>query len=324
MITFLSSPKPFKGISKVNQYRAIQNLLAVAEGVEVILYGDSDGIDEAGQDLGVKVIKQIACAPSGIPYFASIINHAAEYGKYDLQVYLNCDILLTGIMDALNQIKFSNYLLVGQRIDLAEGMFIDFEQIDWLEKLRRLADDDKAKLFSPFGIDYFAFRRGLWKNLPPIVIGRAGYDNALLAYCLLHKIPIIDATFSVVALHQFHDYVHIDGGKKEVWHGIDALNNIHHAGRHSLASISDSSYVLSGSNIQFCPCRGDWLRRFELTVRYRLGLKNLSFGVRLLSRLLQLIDFPHVVVLSLSEVMDSYPPAITGNIGSKLTHDYSH
>ena len=76
--------------------------------------------------------------------------------------------------------------------------------------------------------------------------------------------------------------------------------------------------MLNGSIIQIWPCRGDWLRRFELTVRYRLGLKNLSFGVRLLIRLLHLIDFPRVVVLSLSEVMDSYPPAITGNIGSML------
>lgn len=57
MITFLASPKPFKGIAKEQQYRAIRSWLAAAKDVEVILYGDSDGIDEAGLDLGVQVVK---------------------------------------------------------------------------------------------------------------------------------------------------------------------------------------------------------------------------------------------------------------------------
>jgi hypothetical protein len=69
MITFLSSPKPFRGVDKDNQYRAIRSWLAADGDAEVILYGDSLGIEEAGEVLGTRVQKQVDCAPSGIPFF---------------------------------------------------------------------------------------------------------------------------------------------------------------------------------------------------------------------------------------------------------------
>jgi hypothetical protein len=66
MISFLASPKPFTGIAKEHQYRAIRSWLSSGEDVEVILYGDSAGIVEAGRELGVQVVQQIDCAPSAI------------------------------------------------------------------------------------------------------------------------------------------------------------------------------------------------------------------------------------------------------------------
>ena len=67
MLTFLSSPKPFRGKDKENQYRAIRNWLNAVDGAEVILYGDSAGIDEAGLELNVNVIKEVESSSSGVP-----------------------------------------------------------------------------------------------------------------------------------------------------------------------------------------------------------------------------------------------------------------
>ena len=213
MITFLASPKPFQGIAKEHQYRAIRSWLAAADDAEVILYGGSAGIDEAGNDLGVRVQKQIGCAPSGVPYFGAIASHAAEHGRHDLQVYLNCDILLAGIQPGLRD-RFDRFLLIGQRIDLGEGVVVELAQGDWFQRLKDLAGEGKVTLHSPSGIDYFGFRRGMWQTLPTIVIGRCGYDNALLAYFMRNRIPIVDGTFAVTALHQFHDYGHVQGGRR--------------------------------------------------------------------------------------------------------------
>jgi hypothetical protein len=153
MITFLASPKPFIGIAKEHQYRAIRSWQAAGEDVEVILYGDSTGIDEAGRDLGVQVVKQIDGTPSGIPYFGAIAEHAAEHGKHDLQVYLNCDILLAGIQQALTRIEFDRFLLIGQCIDLGEGIVVELAQNDWLKRLKELADEGKMTLRAPSAVD---------------------------------------------------------------------------------------------------------------------------------------------------------------------------
>ena len=121
MLTFLSSPKPFIGNDKENQYRAIQSWLMAAEDAEVILYGDSIGIEESGKKLNVKIVKNIQSSPTGVPYFGAIAEHAATHGRYDIQIYLNCDILLDrDILTAIKNINFAEFLIIGQRIDLRE------------------------------------------------------------------------------------------------------------------------------------------------------------------------------------------------------------
>ncbi len=304
MITFLASPKPFKGIAKEQQYRAIRSWLAAAKDVEVILYGDSDGIDEAGLDLGVQVVKQLDCAPSGIPYFGSIVGHAAKYGQHDFQVYLNCDILLSGIFEAMSLITLTQFLLIGQRIDLTESVVMDFEESNWRQSLMQLAIEGKAILHSPTGIDYFAFRRGMWQDIPSIIIGRGGYDNALLAYCMRNQIPIVDGTLAVAALHQFHDYGHMKGGLKVVMEGSDAMHNIRIGGvKRSPPLVSDSGYILKNSQVISCSCRGDWLRRAELKLRYEMGWLKTALVLRLIWRGINGVGIILKHKLSIVEVM---------------------
>ena len=308
MISFLASPKPFIGIAREHQYRAIRSWLSSGKDVEVILYGDSAGIVEAGIELGVQVVQQIDCAPSGIPYFSSIVEHAAEHGKYDLQVYLNCDILISGIVQALVRMEFPQFLLIGQRIDLGESLFIDVCLPDWQSALCKIAKDGYATLYQPCGIDYFGFRRGLWKELPPVVIGRAGYDNALLAYCFRNRVPIVDATCSVVALHQYHGYGHVSGGQKAVWEGVDARNNIRYAGgRRILPMISDADYILQKSKVTYWPCRGNWLRRQQLKLHYQAGMPNLALVPRMILRWLQSVGVSCEPQLSLEKVLENLP-----------------
>ena len=304
MITFLSSPKPFIGIAKDQQYRAIRSWQATGKDVEIILYGVSDGIDQAGSDLNVKVVRQINSSSSGIPYFGSIVEHAAEHGKYDYQVYLNCDILLSGILQAMCQIEFTHFLLIGQRIDLGEDVFVDLGQMDLIPQLAQLAVENKAVLHSPTGIDYFGFCRGMWQNLPEIIVGRGGYDNALIAYCMKNRIPIVDGTFRVTALHQFHDYGHLTGGVKAVMHGSDAIHNFSNGGvKRSRPLVSDAGYVLKGFQVISWPCRGDWLRRLELQIRHENGRVKTAMAIRLIWRVLNATGITGVSQLQLDDII---------------------
>lgn len=98
-----------------------------------------------------------------------------------------------------------DFLLTGQRIDI-------------------LADGTK-RLHRSSGMDYFVFRRGMFHDLPKVLMGRAYCDSALVAYCLRKGIPVIDASFALRVEHQFHDYGHVKGGRTTVWQGEDAKAN---------------------------------------------------------------------------------------------------
>jgi hypothetical protein len=306
MITFLSSPKPFAGIAKEHQYRAIRSWLAAVNDAEVILYGDSDGIDEAASDLGARVRKDIDSTLQGIPYFGAIALHASEHGKHDLQVYLNCDIILLDIQMALERVEFDQFLFIGQCIDLGDGILVNPEQGDLYKQLEELAIEGKATIRPPTAIDYFGFRRGMWSGVSPIIIGRGGYDNALLAHCMRQRIPIVDGTYVVTALHQFHEYSHMQGGVQSVMRGSDAIHNLIQAGcLHSATLVSDAQFVLKDSLV-YWPCRGDWLRHLELKMRYKVGWLMAGLTLRLIWRVLQVIGITRVPQVALPDVVNSW------------------
>lgn len=287
MVTFLASPKSFVGVDDGNQRRAIRSWLAAAQGAEVILYGASQGVSEAARELGVRHVSRIRCNQVGLPYFNAIVEHAAEHGQHARQVYLNCDILLPPYFGSrLKCVDGGRSLIVGQRIDLAAGTIFYPEPGAWDDSVGDLIAAGKASLHPPSGIDYFVFERGMWHGLPNVLIGRGGYDSALLAYCLRRRIPVYDASRILLVVHQYHDYAHVGDGQRFVFAGPEAqenlvLNDI----VHSAPMITDADYQLHEHGVTRNWCRGDWLRFCEMRLRYRLRMKHPSYAVRLLWRL---------------------------------------
>jgi glycosyltransferase involved in cell wall biosynthesis len=314
MITFLSSPKAFTGINLENQINAIRSWLSLAEEVEVILYGKSEGIDEVSRKLGVKYVSDIATSEYGTPLFGAIANHAAQQARYDLQAYVNCDILLNKkFINVAKSIPFPQFLMVGQRIDLAEGIFLDVFAADFYEKFIQLAQANSVILKPPNACDYFVFRRNLWEGLPSLVIGRAGYDNALIGFCLKRSVPVVDATFSIIALHQYHDYMHVPGGQKVVLEGSEAMQNKAVIGRFFSPNITDATWQWREGRLHRAYGRGDWLRVLERYLRFRLCFIT---GANLI-HLLWWVAY-HLGILKLYEV--KLPAILPGLIKDEISN----
>lgn len=315
MITFLSSPKGFSGRTRANQMAAIRSWGAVHPDAEVLLYGEALGSREAARSLGVKHMGAVASSSSGVPFFDAIAAHAATHGRFEVQVYLNCDILLTDhIIQTVETAHFPRYLITGQRIDLSADATAQLHMRDAASLVGIVSQDPTTTLHPPTGVDYFIFPRGLWLGLPPVVIGRAGYDAALLAFCLRRRIPVIDATLAMPALHQFHDYAHVAGAKGEVFSGIDAQNNRRlHDTRHSAPTVADATWRIIGGKLVRNHSRGDLLRRLEVFLRYRTRLKTASYGVRSIWRVLTAVGLYQLPRIELSEVLRSIWPDGAGS-----------
>lgn len=288
MITILSSPKPFKGFDKVNQYNAINNWKKIKD-VEIILYGDEEGIDEAASKFNIKIVREVESSRQGIPLFNSIIAHAEKHSIYNNLMYINCDILINEtLLQSLNLIKLNKFLLVGERLDLDKDVKIDLYKKNYKKEIYENIQKNKIYLHGPTGIDYFVFPKGIWDGLPRVVIGRGGYDSSLLAHCKRNKIPIVDGTGLIIALHQFHNYSHIEGGKNKVFYGEDAMiNNNSQGGKYSSNFISDAEFYIENNKLIHYKCRGEKLRAVELSLRFNFNMSYCAFFIKIIRKIIK-------------------------------------
>jgi len=62
----------------------------------------------------------------------------------------------------------------------------------------------EGKMHPEGGIDYFAIADNLypWHRVPDLVIGRPRYDNFLVSTATRYSVSVVDATRTIVALHQ--------------------------------------------------------------------------------------------------------------------------
>jgi len=285
MISLLTSLKPFNGKASSLQEKALGNWRRLDPNLEIIIYGGGDGIAERAHRFGARHITDIRGNAKGIPDFSAIVEHATLNALYDFQVYLNGDILLPpNFIQQVENVDFRQYLIVGQRIDLSEAAIFNPLTIAWTEEIRRSVSAGQAQLHNPAGQDYFVFPRGLWNGLKPLIVGRGGYDNALIAYCLRRKIPIIDATWDIHAVHQWHDYSHVNGAA-ETFAGVDALANARrHDIEHSNPDIEDAGWRLIDGKLIPCHGSANPFRQLEVLLRYRWGLKYPSYLCRAITR----------------------------------------
>jgi hypothetical protein len=288
MLTIFCSPKPFRNEANWNQRNALRSWKAIHPDVEIFVFGSPVGAAEAASEINAVLVPEVECSPSGAPSFNAMQRHASMHGRFDLQIYVNCDILLNATLARAmlaSYRRFERFLMVGERLDLAQGTTIDVRQPDWAESLEALALNKQLTTHGPTGVDYFGFARGIWEDLPPVYMGRALCDQALLHHCLRQSIPIVDSTQAVLAIHQFHDYRHVQGGRPEVFFGRDrsTMAQEHHLG-HSVPIISDADWMFAGDGT-IIKGRRRILRRWELVLRYQCRLDNVSLFFRALQYL---------------------------------------
>ena len=226
MLTIFTTPKPFRGHIGVIQTNAIHSWLSLHPKPEVILFGSEEGTAEVASRFGIQHIAEVECSEYGTPLLSSLFSIAQNIAKYKLICYVNADIILmSDFLPAVQRVHKYPFLMVGQRWDLELNELVNFDDAQWESRLQtRLAEH--GKLHAKSGLDYFVFSRGLYDDIPPLAIGRRGWDNWLIYQARFLKVPVIDATKAITAIHQNHDYPHPLDGETDVWKGPEATRNL--------------------------------------------------------------------------------------------------
>ena len=290
MLTFFTTAKAFEGHSKIIQRNALKSWTLLDPGVEVILFGDEPGAAEVCAELGLRHEPYVERHESGMKYLNYMFERAQEIARHDYLCYSNCDIILMNdFMEAFREIIAwrRSFLFVSQRWDTDVREPIEFGFPGWQEALRQRAKGT-GLLQTPHFIDYFVFPRGLYDDVPALVVGRSYWDWWLVWKALSERTPVVDCTPFVVAVHQNHAYGYHPQGKQGTNEDALARRNIELAGKgRHLRMLEDATHRMNGDGlIRPTPLRSlkFRMRRFlwrilvqkTFPLRRRLGLRRES------------------------------------------------
>ncbi len=227
MITFFTIPKAFTGHFNIIQRNAIKSWKMLPIDCEILLFGNEVGTAEAAKEFGAKHVKELEVTSYGTPRIDYMFLKAQEIAANNFLCYINTDIILVGdFKKIINKLRkhSKDFLLIGQRRDLDIKEPLAFNN-NWQEALIENANKN-GRWYGPYGMDYFLFRKGLWKTIPPFGVGRTVWDPWLVYEARRQRASVIDATKCIHAIHQNHDYSHAMGGTQAVWKGEEAIRNL--------------------------------------------------------------------------------------------------
>lgn len=211
MITFFTTAKPFLGLAAIQQRNSLQSIFASIPDAQILLFDAVEGSESICRELGIEGPLQVAYSDTGVPRIDSMFGQTAKLARNPISCFINCDILITPgfgeIVAHCHAILAKNYMLVGQRIDFECALPL-FPSENWTLRLEELAA--KGNLHPAHGSDYFVFATGEWheKNLPPLLVGRAGWDNWMFFAALRAGHALVDLSPDYKVYHQNHDYSH--------------------------------------------------------------------------------------------------------------------
>jgi len=228
LLTIFATPKKFEGHIGVIQRNAIASWTRMNPRPEIILFGSDAGTAEIAAEFGIRHVPHIKTNEWGTPLVSDLFEQAEKLGQTPVLSYVNSDIILFhDFAAALSQVAATSekFLMVGRRTDVDIKEPVAFTS-DWAAQVRERARREGVLQIAR-SIDYFAFSRGLYPAMPPLAIGRFWWDNWLLWKARAVGATVVDASRSVLIVHQNHDYRHTGygRGKLDVMASEESIRN---------------------------------------------------------------------------------------------------
>jgi hypothetical protein len=270
MLTFFTTAKPFVGHDGIIQRNALKSWKLLDPDVEVILFGDEEGAAEVCADYGLRHEPYIERFGK-IPYVDVMFARAQEIARHNFLCFSNCDIIfLQDFREAFRKATMwrERFLLVSRRWDIDIRELIDFTGPNWAGDLRRLALTSGVQR-DGYWIDFFLFRKGLFLDMPSLMVGYCYWDNWMIWKACSMGIPVLDATSFMVPVHQNHGYSAESQRIKGASTDARSMWN--------LQSIGDKTHFLQIDAATHRMARNGWIHRRVLRNNSRKAMEAKRF-----------------------------------------------
>ncbi|KAL3860540.1 hypothetical protein ACJMK2_010656 [Sinanodonta woodiana] len=182
------------------------NWLSLRPFVVPVVFTNESGVTEACNNSGWMILPVRVSAAEGVPVLKYMYIDAMEKFNSDFYAYSNSDILFTDTLIktllsllAHNSSSKTHTFIIGKRTNVDNVTMV--EGSSWIE-LTKVAKK-RGKIFTGYAEDYFITSSSYpWKDIPEVVIGRRAYDNWLVLNARKQKHQVIDASDTILAVHQ--------------------------------------------------------------------------------------------------------------------------
>lgn len=258
-ITLVTTCKPFKGIDSTLQSNAIASWRAL--GFHVLILGDEPGVEEICGQLRCEQVSSVRKSEKNLPFVGSIFSIAESQAPTPYYAYLNSDIMLDrNAVPSLERFldisdTLGNFLLTTRRKNIPLCELLDYQDGSAFHVLDRL-DRAYGTWDHPYAIDFFLVNKGWLREIPDLLIGRAGWDNWMLHNARENGVSVIDASASFCLFHPLHGYKTVDQSGQDNRMNSESMQNKTIIGKIS-NSIENSATHLFGpdgvARIEDCP-----------------------------------------------------------------------
>lgn len=246
-LTIFTTCPDFVGHRGVIQKNAIKSWRLLGAGV--LLIGRAEGRAAVAQELGAELVEDVVLSASGSPYADSMIAAAEAMNGGRLLSYVASDVILTpDFVEALKRVPFSRFLLIGRRRHLKVESALEFGP-RWVEEITARARK-RGSPGLPSALDYMVFTPGAFGRVPPFIVGRMAWENAIVFNAKRAGVTLIDASKIVSAIHQNHDYLFLPAGEYKGWGPETAENLRLLASPNDVADIRDAAFILTANRLR--------------------------------------------------------------------------
>lgn len=252
MLTLFTIPKAYQGHIGDIQRNALKSWTLLQPDCEVILMGDDEGTGEAATEMGVRHIPDLNRNEFGTPLLDHAFQLADAEAKNPFLCYVNADMILMGdLVEALVKVQEHSkwFLMTARRWNLELSGHFDFAK-GWQDGLLKDVYS-RGHLGHNTEIDFWVYPRGLLTGIPPLAVGRMAFECWCLYKARAGNADLIDATGTVVSVHQNHDYAHHPQGREGIGTSIEAQRNRELVGgKPYFFTIRDRTHVLKPSGLK--------------------------------------------------------------------------
>ncbi len=203
-LVIFTCPRGFKGRYEIAQNNSIGSWKQLQPCPKIVLLGDDEGVKEAAEKHNCVHIPEVERNKYGTPLIYDLFGKTTEMVKGTHYLYANSDIMLfQSLLDVIPAIPFGQYLGIGRRQNVKTTRAIEFTE-GWDSRIIRRSlvlgrpDNWNAK-------DYFLFSKDSLPEIPKdFAVGRYAWDSWLVSECLRRKLPVVNLTPVVCAIHQAH------------------------------------------------------------------------------------------------------------------------